>query len=115
MKIAIKFKDHDFNEVYLAFGDVIQDIILHRNYYDIRKNIKELWEESCYGLYILYQNLLDYDSHDERIKTGEWLVNCYSTVYFDEEIDEEISSLLENDNYDLELLYIDENIVKILY
>lgn len=109
-QIAIKFGDNDFTKIYRVFGEVLQDILIDDKIKIDKDYIIALWKESCYGLYILFQNQLDYDSVNGRISTGEYLkTRLYVRVYLDDEVDRLLGD--SSSNYDSELLYIDKHTV----
>ncbi len=116
-KIAISFGDNDFTTIYRVFGEAIQDILTDTTYRkEITKDlIVELWNQSCYGLYILFQNRLEYENTIERINTGKYLqfdLQDIHRVYFNEEVDEYLNAIEMDGN--MEVLYVDGYSIQII-
>lgn len=116
-KIAISFGDNDFTTIYRVFGEAIQDILTDKTYRkEITKDsIIELWNQSCYGLYVLFQNRLEYGDVFERRNTEKYLqfdLKDVSKVYFNEEVDEYLHSIEMDGN--MEVLYIDGYSIQII-
>lgn len=116
-KIAIDFGDNDFTTIYRVFGEAIQDILTDPTYRkEITKDsIIELWNQSCYGLYVLFQNRLEYGNVIERTHTGKYLqldLQDIHRVYFNEEVDEYLNEIKMDGN--MEVLYIDGYSIQII-
>ena len=92
--IAINFHDNDFWRTYEAFGMAMKEMIHNKEAIITKELIRDLWNESCYGLYVLYQNQFKYNSDDARKSTGIYLqLGDTDDIYINEEANEYLKNI----------------------